>query len=66
LARFKSTINASKGIIKGMDARSLDIEAERMKWTAEWGEKEAGNLERYVKDAMSDYNYLLSHRTRGE
>jgi hypothetical protein len=66
MARFKSTINASKGIIKGMDARSLDIEAEKTKWTAEWGEEEAENLAKYVKDAMSDYNYLLAHRTRGE
>ncbi|KAH5566636.1 hypothetical protein HBI24_233290 [Parastagonospora nodorum] len=66
MARFKSTINASKGIIKGMDARSLDIEAEKTKWTAEWGEEEAENLAKYVKDAMSDYNYLLTHRTRGE
>lgn len=66
MARFKSTINASKGIIKGMDARSLDIEAEKAKWTAERGEEEAENLAKYVNDAMSDYYYLLSHRTQGE
>jgi hypothetical protein len=66
IARFKSTINASKGIIKGMDARSLDIEKEKTKWKAEFGEEEAENLAKYVNDAMPDYEYMLSHRTRGE
>jgi hypothetical protein len=31
-----STINACKGIIKGMDAQNLDIEVEEVKWRAEF------------------------------
>jgi hypothetical protein len=65
-ARFKSTINASKGIIKGLDARSLDIEAEKTKWKAEFDGEEAERLAKFVHDAMPDYKYLLSRRTRGK
>lgn len=57
-------INASKGIIKGLGARSLDIESKKIKWKAEFGEEEAGRLAKFVNDAMPDNNYLLSRRTR--
>jgi hypothetical protein len=66
VARFKSTINASKGIIKGLDARSLDIEKEKTKWKTDFGNEEADRLAKFVNDAMPDYNYLLSHRTVGK
>jgi hypothetical protein len=62
-ARMLSTIYASKGIIKGLDARSLNIETEKTKWTAEWGAEEAENMAKIVHAAMPDYEYLLSQRT---
>lgn len=61
---FLATINGSKGIIKGMDASNLDIEAEKVKWRAEFGNDAGEAIARYVADAMTDYEYLRSRRTR--
>jgi hypothetical protein len=63
---FTARINASRGIIEGLDARNLDIEAEKAKWVDEWGEDEAESLAKYVEDTMPDYDYLRSRRVRGE
>jgi hypothetical protein len=65
-ASFLSTINGSKGIIKGLDSRNLDIEAEKIKWETEFGEETAGDLAKFVYDAMPDYKYLLGQRTRSK
>lgn len=58
-----STINASKGIIPGLAAHGLDFETEKAKWKTEFGEEDSEDLAKFVKDAMADYNYLLSRRT---
>ncbi|KAH8708473.1 hypothetical protein GQ44DRAFT_743150 [Phaeosphaeriaceae sp. PMI808] len=63
-AVFLSTIYSSKGIVKGRDARNLDIEAEKVKWKAEFGDDTAEVLAQFVYDAMPDYEYLRSRRTR--
>ncbi|KAF2831518.1 hypothetical protein CC86DRAFT_366867 [Ophiobolus disseminans] len=65
-ASFLSTIITSKGIVKGLDARGLDIEAEKVKWKAEFGDDTGEGLAKFVYDAMPDYEYLLSHRTRAK
>lgn len=64
-AAFLSTINASQGIKKGLDAKSIDIEQEKIKWQAEFGEEDAEDMARFVYDAMPDYEYLLKRRVRG-
>lgn len=61
-ARFLSTINASKGIVKGLDARAIDLAAEKEKWKQEFGEEDGEKMAQYVDAAMPDYNYLLSLR----
>jgi hypothetical protein len=63
---FTARINASTGIVKGLDARDLDVEAEKAKWILEWGEDEAESLAKFVEDTMSDYEYLRSRRVQGE
>jgi hypothetical protein len=63
---FTARINASKGIIEGLDARSLDVEMEMKKWVNEWGEDEAESLARYVEGAMGDYEYLKGKRVMVE
>lgn len=63
-SRMLSTIYASKGIVKGKDARGLDIEEEKVKWKAEWGDEEGENMAKIVYGAMPDYEYLLSRRVR--
>lgn len=65
MAAFLSTICASKGIKPGLEARCLDIEAEKAKWVAEFGEKDGEDLARSVYDAMPDYEYLLKQRVTG-
>ena len=66
MATFKSTLNASKGIEPGLEARSLNIEEEKVKWAAEFGEKDAEDLAKFVHEAMPDYEYLLKRRVRGD
>lgn len=63
-AAFLSTIKSSNGILPGMGSQGLDIEEERMKWKAEFGEEEGEYLTKMVYDAMPDYEYLLARRTQ--
>ncbi|KAI1421983.1 hypothetical protein F5Y12DRAFT_660979 [Xylaria sp. FL1777] len=56
------TINASTGVDKGKIAGKLDIDAEAKKWRVEFGEEGGKKLERWVQDAMPDYEYLRSRR----
>ena len=64
-ATWVSTIYSSRGIKPGLEARCLDIEAEKKKWVAEFGEQDGEILAKYVYDAMPDYEYLLEQRVRG-
>jgi len=63
-ATFLATIRTSNGILPGMDSQKLDIEEERTKWKAEFGEEEGEYLARKVYAAMPDYEYLLARRTQ--
>ncbi|CAN9432057.1 unnamed protein product [Alternaria sp. RS040] len=66
MARFLSTINASKGIKPGLGAKGKTLEAEKKKWVEEWGEEDAEDMARFVSEALPDYEYLHSRRTVGE
>ncbi|KAI3335274.1 hypothetical protein F4824DRAFT_161251 [Ustulina deusta] len=57
-----STINASTGVDKGKIAGNIDIDAEAEKWRTEFGEEGGRKLEKWVRDAMPDYEYLRSRR----
>lgn len=61
---FLSRINASTTIIKGLDADQLDIAVEKVKWVEQFGKEVAEDLVKLVEDAMPDYKYLWSQRTR--
>ncbi|KAJ8119407.1 hypothetical protein ONZ43_g3633 [Nemania bipapillata] len=56
------TINASTGVDKGKIAGDIDISAEAEKWRDEFGEEGGRKLERWVREAMPDYEYLRSRR----
>jgi hypothetical protein len=62
MARFLSTINASKGIKPGLGAKGKTLEVEKKKWVEEWAE----DMARFVSEALPDYEYLHSRRTVGE
>jgi hypothetical protein len=63
-AHFVKAIYASTGIIKGLHTSNLDMEAEKVKWKAEFGEEDGEMMAKVVHDAMPDYQYLLSQRSR--
>lgn len=63
-ARFLSTLSNSTGIVKGLDAQGKTVESEMEKWVAEWGKENAEEMARLVREAMPDYEYLWSKRTK--
>jgi hypothetical protein len=63
-ASFLSTINSSKGIVKGLDSTHLDIETEKVKWKKEFGDQTGEELAGYVYRAMPDYEYLSKESNR--
>ncbi|KAH7251298.1 hypothetical protein BKA59DRAFT_524471 [Fusarium tricinctum] len=64
--RMLSSINASTKIDTSKVAGNIDIDQELGKWIKEFGEEEARTLEKLVRDAMADYNFLHSKRLRLE
>ena len=56
------TLLSSSGVEEDKLARGLTMEAERPKWVEEFGEESADRLERQVRDALPDYEYLVSKR----
>ncbi|KAK5624831.1 hypothetical protein RRF57_000547 [Xylaria bambusicola] len=57
-----STINSSTGVDKGKVAGNIDIDREAGKWRTEFGEEGGNKLEKWVRGAMPDYEYLRSRR----
>ncbi|KAI0854503.1 hypothetical protein F4860DRAFT_120365 [Xylaria cubensis] len=57
-----SSINASTGVDKGKIAGNINIDVEAEKWRKEFGEDGGSKLERWVRAAMPDYEYLRSKR----
>ncbi|KAI8935781.1 hypothetical protein NX059_007301 [Plenodomus lindquistii] len=57
-------ISTSTGILPGLEARGLDLETEKAKWKAEFGNEDGELMAKYVRDAMPDYEYLHSQRVR--
>ncbi|KAF4960214.1 hypothetical protein FGADI_1234 [Fusarium gaditjirri] len=64
--RMLSSINASTTIDQSKVAGKVDIDQEVVKWKTEFGEEGAQKLERWVRDAMPDYEFLHSRRLRLE
>jgi hypothetical protein len=62
--RMLSTISASAGIVEGKTSRGVDINEEVKKWKVEFGDEEGGKTEKWVRDAMPDYEYLKARRLR--
>ncbi|KAI1822021.1 hypothetical protein F4861DRAFT_421891 [Xylaria intraflava] len=56
------TINSSTGLIKEKAAGNIDIDAEAVKWRAEFGDAGGKKIERWVRQMMPDYEYMRSRR----
>ncbi|CAG8928411.1 unnamed protein product [Penicillium salamii] len=57
-----SSLEGSTGINKEKAPISIDIDAEVVKWRAEFGDDVAELLEKATRDAMPDYEYLKANR----
>ncbi|MCJ1305305.1 hypothetical protein MMC08_008119 [Hypocenomyce scalaris] len=62
--RMRSTISASAGIVEGKTSTNLDIDEEAKKWRVEFGVEEGEKIEKWVRAAMSDYEYMKARRLR--
>ena len=62
--RMRSTLSASTGILKDKAATDLDMDVEVVKWKEEFGIDEAEKIERWVRAAMPDYEYMREKRLR--
>lgn len=62
--RMLSTISASDGIVSGKTSINLDIDTEAKKWREEFGEREGEKIEKWVRAAMPDYEYMKARRLR--
>lgn len=60
--RFLSTVLASSGVIKEKTSINIDIDIEAKKWKEEFGEDMGEQMERWVRAAMPDYEYMTTRR----
>ena len=68
VARFMSTIWASEGIDKSKTPRSeyVNVDAEAVKWREEFGEADGCRLEKWVRSALPDYEFMRQKKLRTE
>ncbi|KFH44146.1 hypothetical protein ACRE_050710 [Hapsidospora chrysogenum ATCC 11550] len=61
-----STISTSTGVDVSKAAGDIDIGREAVRWREEFGAEAAGELERWVSEAMPDYLFLRERRLKLE
>jgi hypothetical protein len=59
---MKATIDNSSSILKDKTPALVDISLERRGWDLEFGEIFGRQMEKWVRDAMPDYDYLRARR----
>ncbi|PGH27930.1 hypothetical protein AJ80_00480 [Polytolypa hystricis UAMH7299] len=64
MTRMKDTLQASTGILRNKAATNIDISEEAKKWKVEFGGKYGELMEKWVRDAMPDYEFLRCKRLR--
>lgn len=67
--RMKSSLLSSTGlIVQGKTAKTAEtpdlLETEKKAWKAEFGDEEAAKIERWVRDALPDYEFLRERRLK--
>lgn len=61
---MRSTILESTGAIECKTSSGLDVDDEVEKWIGEFGVVTAEHIEKMVREAMLDYEYLRERRLR--
>lgn len=64
--RAISTLSASASILRDKTAANLDIDVEARKWQEEFGNGMGEKMERWVRAAMPDYEFMRAKRLRVE
>lgn len=64
--KMRANLLASSGIIPGKSAKDLEIDVEAKKWREEFGEEEGKRMEKWVRAAMPDYEFMKARRLRPE
>lgn len=62
--RLLSTLRASSGILLDKTSSNIDICVEAKKWCAEFGDEMGKYIERRVRAAMPDYEYMKARRMK--
>lgn len=57
-----TTISASAGIVEGKTSAGMDLDTKMSQWKVEFGEEEGIKLDKLVRAAMPDYEYMLSRK----
>lgn len=60
------TLVSSTGVLKDKSCEGIDIVTESEKWKIEFGQEMGASLEKYVRAAMPDYEYLRAKCLRGQ
>lgn len=58
------TLDLSTGIMKEKIIKDVNIDDEVPKWIEEFGEVDGKRMEKWVRDAMPDYEFLMARRLR--
>lgn len=62
--RMLSTLRASSGIMLEKMSTNIDIDSEAEKWCVEFGDEIGRHMERAVRAAMPDYEYMKARRMK--
>ena len=62
--RMRSTLSASTGVLREKASSNLEIDTEAKKWRVEFGDREGEKIERLVRAAMPDYEFMKARRLR--
>lgn len=62
--RMLSTLNESSGILLEKTSTNIDIGMEAKTWREEFGEKISRHMEKLVRAAMPDYEYMKARSLR--
>jgi hypothetical protein len=62
VSKLYTTIDKSTGIVGGKTWDGVDLATKALAWKEEFGEEEGKKIEKLVREAMPDYEFMLSRK----